>query len=49
MRTTLTLLFIRKLFMPQTARHQNKYGGHERLLKRNVNIAIFNMAGVRQF
>jgi hypothetical protein len=27
MQTTLTLLFIRKLFRAQTARHQNKYGG----------------------
>jgi len=49
MHTTLTLLLICKLFRPQTAWHQNKYGGRARLLKRNVNIDIFNMADARHF
>jgi hypothetical protein len=49
MRTTLTLLFICKLFRAQMARHQNKYGGRTHLFKCNINIAIFNMADAHHF
>jgi hypothetical protein len=47
--TTLTLLLICQLFRAQTAWHQNKYGRHACLFKRNINIAGFNMADARAF